>query len=179
MASKFKFLNIQLTKRRVEAILNRAINDPNLKRKASEFSVERIQKVTRTGRSMVTGQKLKPLADSTKRIKESLKKFNTPSRFYRKGKSNLTFTGQLLDSLKAFEGKTGNRFEIRPTGDHKAIRGKGRKIVSPRRPNVDIAEDLAKGGRPFLGLDEKAIGQLKRITLRELRRSLQGAGLKK
>jgi len=82
------------------------------------FTKERIQQQTRLGKSMVTGGKLKGLSDSYKDVRSGLVTFrtingkkvpflkpderlkNVDPEFFEPKRSNLTFTGQLMKSLK-------------------------------------------------------------------------------
>ena len=64
------------------------------------------------------------------------------------GKSNLTLTGQLLDSLRGFVTGPG-RGEIRPVG-----------LRSDGLSNEDVARFVDEAGRPFLHLSDNEIKQL-------------------
>lgn len=64
-----------------------------------EFLVERIQLEARRGRPLNDTRSLPDLKDSTKRIRQELSKLNPTHPSYQAGRSNVTFTGQLVDAL--------------------------------------------------------------------------------
>lgn len=82
------------------------------------------------------------------------------SRFTRPGRSNLTYTGQMLDSLEA-EARDGN-VEIKATG----TRPEGLK-------NIDLSEYVSQQGRPFLDVSNNELKQLTRILDEGLNQSLR------
>lgn len=92
--------------------------------------------------------KLKPLSDMYKAYRRQNRRRLSPETS--PNKSNLTFTGQLLDSLT-----------------FKAGRGKLRVEPSGRRrgglTNLKLAEHVTDQGRPFLNLSDNELKQITRI----------------
>ena len=123
-----------------------------------DFWVKRILGFTRTGKSLVTESRLKPLSSSYRKFRNSFQGFK--SQFFRPNKSNLTFTGQLLDSLKGTANVRKQRVQIKPTGRRK-----------DGLTNEQLAEYVAQQGRPFLGIDEKGLKRIEQIIKRDLRRT--------
>lgn len=70
------------------------------------------------------------------------KKSGVLSEFTSAGKSNITFTGQLLDSMKIVRISKGV-VTISPTGSRKD------KYSRPGKTNLSVAEHLAEQGRTF------------------------------
>lgn len=143
--------------KRIEVILDRFDLDPY-----AEDTAERIKNRTRLGYGVESRgarrQKLKPLKDTYRNIrrknKGSLSKATTPK------KSNLTFTGQLLDSLRGF-GRRG-RIVI--------------EVVDNRddgESNKAIAGYVKENGRPFLEVSDKELKGLRNDIKRDLIKSLR------
>jgi len=97
------------------------------------------------------------------RLKFVDKQFFDPTLIH----SNLTFTGQLLRSLKYTILKNG-RINIFASGNRK-----------DGQSNKKIAEYVAKNGRPFFGMDDKGKLRINNIVKRFLRRSLRVRNLTK
>lgn len=119
------------------------------------FTVDIIVKRVRQGYGAKNGSKigLKPLSKSyiERRKRSHLSSFTSP------GKSNLTFTGQLLYSLRAITSRNGIRL------DFDESRSDGKR-------NSDIAKYVSKE-RPFLSLtrdEEKKVGAFFSKTFDEL-----------
>jgi hypothetical protein len=109
------------------------------------------------------------LADSTIDSRRTLATTNQTPAFYREKKSNLTLTGQLLDSLKLFIRR--GSLIIRPDGARRPYRTK--KGAGKGQPTNDkLAEFLEDKGFYFLGVDDKSLNQIKTISIRFIRRLL-------
>lgn len=97
-------------------------------------------------------QKLKKLADSTKKYRQRYKEKLHPTTSPRK--SNLTFSGQLLDSLKVKKISARKKsFVISPEGKRK-----GSSLA-----NFEVAEFVDQNGRPFLGLSNKDLKEVVKL----------------
>jgi len=82
--------------------------------------------------------------------------------FFSPKRSNLTLTGQMLDSLSGLVKSKARSVEV---------------FVEGRRDdgltNQAVAKDLKSMGRTFLGLDEKGRGRIRKIVLDEIRRQIR------
>ncbi len=131
-----------------------------------EFTRDRIRSFTRAGQS-IAGSSIKPLKQLKSSTIEQRKRARRPDReFFSPERSNLTLTGQLLKSLK-FKSRVRDR-----TVDvfAKGVRRSG------RIDNKAVSEFVAKGGRPFIGLDKKGIKRVTAIILTDLRKTIKRAG---
>lgn len=140
----------------------------------SKIVITDIQRETRSKKGFDESGKRKnlpsPLSTEWSRYKDKLAGINKTHPTYGKGRSNLTFTGQLLNSLKAFFER--NTITIKPTGTHrgyKQIRGGRSKDVE----NEKIAEGLESLGYKFLGVDDKTEKKIKTEITRFIRRLLR------
>jgi hypothetical protein len=94
---------------------------------------------------------------------------HTDPDFFSPKRSNLTFTGQFLESLKVTKIDQENRIvTIEPTG----TRDDGLK-------NKKVGEYVAKQGRNIFGIDTTGLKVIKNMVIRELRNSLRKNLLKK
>lgn len=133
------------------------------------FWVDRIKRFTWSGRSLATGDRFKPLSGPYKKWRKKVlskstqwARTNKVGQFFSPNKSNLTLTGQLINSLKGRSNFRTQRITVKPTGS----RSDGLK-------NEEVAGDVAKNGRPFLGLDEKGRQRIIQIVKRDLRRQIR------
>jgi len=125
---------------------------------ARDFWIKRVQRVTRSGKYIVTGAKLKKLSKAYIDFRRSFS--GRTGEFFKPSKSNLTFTGQLLESLKARSNVRQQTITLFASGR----RDDGLK-------NEEVAEYVAENGRPFLGIDQKGIDRIEQIGKRDIRRS--------
>jgi phage gpG-like protein len=107
--------------------------------------------VRKTGSIGKSPKKLKPLADSTIARRKAFKRLSSTTS---PGKSNLTFTGQLLDSLKVKKISARKKsFVISPEGKRR-----GGSIA-----NFEVAEFVDENGRPFLGLTKDDVKDITKL----------------
>lgn len=126
-------------------------------RDVGNFAADRIVKRTRLGKGVSEkggdSQPLKRLSDGYK--KQRKKKSTELSQFTTPGKSNLTRTGQMLDSVKVTEVDQG-RALVAPTGNR--TDSKINKLN-----NLDVAGYVSKD-RPFLNLSKAELLALNRYV---------------
>ena len=130
---------------------------PGVLLQIQEFWLKRIQGFTRRGTSLVTDSSFKSLSTAYKAFRANYT--GTKGKSFRPNKSNLTLTGQLLESLKG-------RSNVRK--QEVTIFASGRR--DDGQNNADVAEYVAEQGRPFLGIDKKGIQRIEQIITRDLRR---------
>ncbi len=144
-------------------------------------TVKRIKRVTRAGVSPVTGKRFKRLKASTIKTRTRLAKLNKTHKSFGESKSNLTFTGQLVNALvfaKFIRSSfTELNFFVNPTTRKKLRTGKKSRKGGKRSKPIDnarLGDIQAEGGRPFVGLDSKGFSMVTKIfkshLLRELRK---------
>ncbi len=134
-----------------------------------EFTRDRIRSFTRTGKSIVgsSPKSFKRLKQSTVEQRRRLGRAGKADKeFFSPGRSNLTMTGQLLKSL-SFKSVVRDR-----TVD---VFAKGFR-TDGKADNKKVAEFVAKGGRPFIGLDDKGIKRVTAIVLKDIRLRIKREG---
>lgn len=145
---------------------NVGMNRP-LEREEKEYKRDR-----RKGINPKTGRNYKRLTENWIERKSRLAGKNVTHRSYRKNKSNLTFTGQLIDSIRFFFNKTKFRVEIEVIGKHKPYIGVNGKNLGRSRTNADIAEALEDQGRPLVSLSKKLLRDIRIRYEKALRKLL-------
>lgn len=169
-------VNINLKKTAKKLFAN-----PKIFEKVGRFSIKRIKTVTRDGFSMVTGfkKRLPDLTENSKLRRELLAIINKGAhKDFDPDKSNLTFTGGLLNSLKFTLKKRrfGIGFIIKIFPDA----GKRRKrLIGLRgkpleqKDNLEINRDLEKRGFGFLGMDKEGESKIREMLTNALKRELR------
>ncbi len=186
--AKVEIKNVKSVLKAIEASFTDGLGKSDLYERIGRFSVERIQQETRKGRDLSNeGKPIQDTADSTKDIKALIErgviKMNKPKPlFFRSGKSQITQTGQLLDSLKADVNK--NEIVISPEGERDKTEYVWVKSGKPVdflnndqvQSNKELAKDLAQRGFTFLGMDKTGIKRIRRLVLDEIRRLIRKRG---
>lgn len=150
------------------AALEKALEEvrkPATMKRLGDKAAGMIKLRTRLGHG-VTGdgtdkQKLKPLSDSTRESKRGKLRRGELSSDTTPNRSNLTDTGQLLDSIKAFDAQNGS-IKVGPTG----TRQDGKR-------NEDIAKYVTEQGRSFNHLSKVEQKRINDEVRREVRAVLK------
>lgn len=178
MNVKFNESSIAGMEKRLIKRFNKIIQSEELAADVAKVIIDDIKFQTKSGKSIPNNmrrfKKLSPRwIGERKRIAES----NPTSDVYAPDRSNLSLTGQLLDSLKWERLKNGI-IEIGFAGIHKAysikrIRGKnaGKNVqVGKNIPNEDLARYVSEV-RPFMGIRSTVVARIKKIVIGYIRRS--------
>lgn len=184
--SKFSVkVNTQNVISALKTALESPVKSTQVKEKIIKFTVDRIKAFARTGNSLVAGEKKKlpTLSKSYQDFKKGKATFWTSESgavirasfrsrrldqvgpFFRPASktSNLTFTGQLLESLESKV--VGNNIEI-------IIPDSGRS--DSKETNAQIYRYLLELNKEYaiLGLDQTGIERIKNIALTEIRKQI-------
>jgi hypothetical protein len=157
----------------------------------ADFMVKRIQAITRTGYSIADKSKvkLKQLSKSYVEMRKGKVRFrkskaghtyatatrdekldNVDPNFFRPTKSNLTFTGQMLDDV---------RYDVYPDQSKIVISVDDSNRFDEKLTNKQVAKHVAANGRPFLGLDQAGLARVSKIIKATIRENLIKSRLKK
>lgn len=154
-----------------------AAND--LAKKAQEVGERLIRGQTRSGKQLVDGGaagRQPPLSDSWRSKRGWLSRYNQTHPAFSQNRSNLTFTGQLVDAVTSSSDKSGAsvrvKFFVKDTM-RQSYRGASGKPVGKPLTNQTLAEYLSDKGRFFVGLDTKSRAQINNELTRILRRRLK------
>jgi hypothetical protein len=152
-------VNVDISKLRAEIISELKVRPTTLSEMA-DFWKDRIYAVTKTGKSIIDGSSLKKLSPSYVDFRRKYK--GAKGELFGPNKSNLTLTGQMLESLHGTANFRTQSVSVNLIG----TRDDGLK-------NSKLAEYVEEQGRPFLGLDQKGKERLKQFALRDIRRQLK------
>jgi len=175
--------------KRIKLAISKAISNPSLLAELAKGVKQRIYSFTKRGISLVTEDKLNPLSKSYVKWRKTLgsdkpkqkrnydgfrqkklaifKKKKTIMKlgdFFSPARSNLTLTGQMLDALS---------YELDSTKAQFSVFVKDTKRSGDEKTNKEVAVEVAKEGRPFLGLDQKGLDLIRRKAIADLRRKLK------
>lgn len=141
------------------------VKNSSFKNELAQAVVDDIRGVTRSGKSVVTGKKLKPLTERWIETREKIISFQGAPSFVTPRKSNISLSGQLLDSLGyKIRGDGVSSFEVIYlfTGSRKPYRYQGTtKIVTLRsRVTNDELSKILDEKYQFIGIRDKLQSQL-------------------
>lgn len=169
---KFK-LNDQSVKDAQDSIsakVKQIISDKELLTQLGNTIVTDVKFQTRRGVSSKTGEKLRPLTKEWVDRRSKIASSTGTADTYSARRSNLTLTGQLLDSFQVVAINKA-KVILNFVGIHKPYTNVGGKKVGREIPNEKLAE-YVQILRPFLGVRPTLIQQLKNIAIRFIRRKL-------
>jgi len=177
--ANIKIKNLNKIRGSITKRLNRIIQSTELLNQIGVFTTNKIKGTAKTGKSLKNGSKFKKLASSTIKNRENLAKYNATSNVYSNKRSNLSFTGQLLYSIKYKINTRNSRVIIRPTGDRKPYKNKsGGSTKGKTITNKQLGEIHDQGmgsvpARPFLDIDNETQNQINILFKKFLRRKLK------
>ena len=145
-------------------------------KEVGEFLVKRIQGETRRGKPYNKERSFPGLKSSTIKGRDNLSRFNKTHPSYSKARSNLTLTGQLVDSIK-FKVKLG-LYTIFPKGRRRPYRTGKNSVAKGTPSNETLSGFLSKKGFDLfddgvLSNDRKVTKRVNNIFRRFLRRALR------
>lgn len=163
--------NTRKLNKRLEKIVERG----PYKRIAKQ-TVKDIQKTVRAGISPATGKSFARLKPSTVKNRKRLAKLNRTHKAYEANRSNLTFTGQLVNAVTSLVIKFGEVTEIHffiSASDRRPYKT-GRKSKAKKTPtNSKLAKFLEtktknRAIRTILGITKSQKGQIRKIFTKYL-----------
>lgn len=160
-----------------KARLNRVLSNKEMLGEVGDMAIDMIRQNTRKGTSTVTDQKFAPLSKPWIKTRDRIASSQGTHPTYAKKRSNLTLSGQLLDSMK--RSVVGRMVTIFFDGTHIPYRIQTRNGISrvgKLIKNSRLAQYVAEQGRPFFGFskafESKLLAQVKRVVIRYIRRNL-------
>lgn len=126
-------------------------------------------------------KKFKSLATSTKDARRELARNNRTSDLYSNARSNLSFTGQLRDSIKTLIVNIRKRLvEVGPAATvRKPYKTKkGKNVKGKKLTNAELGDFHQNGGgklpaRPFLNVTQKTLNKINKLVLRRIAKILR------
>lgn len=181
MEFKFKLKTSSVTalSKDVKQLFESVIQNQRMLNEIGESVVSDIKETTqKKGKSIPFGlQDFRLLKESWILRKTKLAETNHTDEFYEEGKSNLTFTGQLMNSIvHKIISKGTLLFSFDGTHEgYKSSTGRSSKSI----PNEKLAEYVAQAGRPFFGIRPAMRLRVNRIVKTYMKRAIQVRGFLK
>lgn len=175
MAVKVKFKNLKKVQDSIREAFSEVVHSPTLLKKVGEEVVSYTKIKSRSGFSLGSGGNRFPaLADSTVGRRRALAKVNETHRAYSAARSNLTFTGQLIDSIKVLNVQASKAIvEIGPTGKRRKLKGvRGKPLKVSDANNSEVYSRLKELGFLIFGKDGALERKVLNLVKREMRRAL-------
>ena len=176
MSLKFKFKesDIDNVEKSVKDAFEKVIASKQLLNEVGEIVITDIKEQTRVRGKSIPNKlaDLKLLKEAWIKRRTKLASSNNVDRDFEDGRSNLTFTGQLLNSLSSLIPGPG-KLRIYLKGIHKAYRNQDGEKISRDLSNEKLAEYVEKQGRPFLGVRRVITNRINRLVRTYVRRALR------
>lgn len=175
---KFNQASIDKVQSNVKEAFQKVINSKSMLNEVGQLVVTDVVEQTRNEKSIPLGGKdLKLLKDKWITRKDRIASVNSPDGNYEEGKSNLTFTGQLLNSFTwAIEGAGKIKLFFKDVhSGYKTLSGTTGKPIE----NQKLADYVAKAGRPFVGVRPVIKRRINRIVKDYIKRALVVSRLSK
>jgi hypothetical protein len=172
---KFDKESIKRVEEQTRTAFEKVIANRKLLNEVGEIVVTDIQFQTRRGQSIPNKARLKPLSKSWKEIRARIAESTDTHETYSPRRSNLTLTGQLLESLTwrivksgvietLFKGSRRRPYFIRRKRDNSL------RTIESKISNEELAEYVQKD-RPFVGVRPQVVDRIKLKVIEYLRRS--------
>ena len=176
MSVKFKFKtgDIENVEKSVKDAFDKVIASRAMLNEVSDIIITDIKEQTRGKGKSIPNKlaDLKLLKEAWIKRRTKLSRSNNTDRDFEDGRSNLTFTGQLLNSLSSLIEGPG-KIKIYLKGIHKAYRNEDGQKVGKDLTNEKLGEYVAKQGRPFVGVRRVIINRINRLVRTYVRRALR------
>lgn len=153
-----------------------------MRTEVAEFLVTRIRAEARRGRPLNDDRTFPPLRSVTKIIREELAQQNRTHPTFKLERSNITFTGQLVDSLRYILDSTKIIIEV-PNTRRRKLKQKGIIVESaigqrPAITNKEVDRNLRRLGFDFytakgINSEDKVLARINGIVKKFVRRAIK------
>lgn len=169
---KIKQESVDSLKGELSKAFGRVIKSNQMLNEIGETIVTDVVDRTREGKSIPDGNRpFLFISEAWSNRRNRLTTSNTPHESFDPGKSNITFTGRLLDALMhkiLGPGKIKITFEEGNHPGYKNLNG----IEGASIPYSELAKYIADAGRPFVGVRPTISRAINRIVKKFVKRSL-------
>jgi hypothetical protein len=167
--------------KRIVGKIDKIISNSKLLEEIGQFASEDIKRKAKTRKPYNANRSFPELADSTIARRQRLKQFNETTNVFSPKRSNLSFTGQLLDSITYRLKQTANQVIVFLDGVRKPYKTGPKsqaKISRYNRTNAALASTLKDKGfvvfNPLVvGQDQNFKKRINTIIKRFIRRNLK------
>lgn len=192
--------SIDKAKKGFEDEINKIIQKTTLLEDSANLIKTDIQFQTKRGYSIPLKKKFDELSEAWKNTRGMLSKFVKVAPVFSKNRSNLTITGQLIDSIVTRVFRNRGYAQIELDGVHEPykiparqvrVKGHARKngtvrshtrnvppqTIGKNISNADLAERVAEQGRPFMGVRDQIVNRIKVLARNTIRRVFKSDGI--
>lgn len=158
-----KINGLKNVKSSVEKLFEQIRTDKGLLDDVGANLVIQTQDFNRSGKSP-SGTRHEPISDEWIERKEALKQKNNPAPYYRRGASNLTFTGQLLQSIKFKINQSAGSVYLYMSGTRKPYKNLDGTLVENTPTNDELRGYLEERGWKIFGINKQIQNTTNRIV---------------
>lgn len=175
--AKVNIKNIPNVERLILKTFKDVKNNKEMLQEIGDFSVGRIRGRVRQGKPLNDTGRFPSLTEVTKRIRKFLEGLNATHPTYKASRSNVTFTGQLVDAIDyLIKRRSVVEISVKDT-KRSAIIGRNGPIKNTKT-NLDVANDLADRGFVLftadgLRSDENYLKRINKIVNKFIRKSIR------
>jgi hypothetical protein len=169
---KFDPNSINSAEKKIKDGFKKVIESKQMLNEVGTLIVKDIQFQTRRGYSIPQDRKFKPLTQKWINKRSRIAQADSVHETFKSNRSNLTLTGQLLDSLKHRILGAG-KLLLEFTGVHRPYKIRTRKgigKIGKQIPNEELAKYVSQV-RPFVGVRDKIKIRIKNVVVAYIRRS--------
>lgn len=160
----------------VRTVIDRVFNNKQMLQLIGQTVIDDVKFQTRRGKSIPQGgSSFDSLSPKWIAERQKIAAVQKVSDVFKSNRSNLTITGELLDSMDVVKVKKGG-LTIDFVGKHspyraQSTRGTGVKTIGKPIDNKLLAKYVAENGRPFMGVRLALKQRLNRIVVGFIRRA--------
>lgn len=162
--SKVTIKGLPQVKESVQKLFESIRTDKELLTEIGANLVVQTQAFNRAGKTPSGGKHENQISDEWIERKERLKTVNNVSEYYREGASNLTFTGQLLRSIKFKINQASGSVSLFMSGARKPYKNLDGTLVKDVPTNDELRGYLEKKGWKIFGLNKQISNTTNRIV---------------
>ena len=157
-----------LVKQKIDEVYE---DEANLKEIATKL-LQINKRTIRKGIDPLTGEKFPKNTKQTIERRKQMAQINFTDPSYGPNKSNLTFTGQLVEAMKASVAKKQITIEVEDSKREPLVGAKG-KLLKTRATNLDVQKGMRDIGRNMLGMTEEMTIALENFLIRKIKQKLR------
>lgn len=172
--AEVKIKNIDVLKSNIKELFNEVRSNDQMLLDVGNETVRLTKGFLRSGKNP-DGTVLPELSYSWEKRKQALTATNNPANYYKYGLSNLTFTGQLLDSMtvEKIDRKNASAIIGIPDTKRQPYKNFNNKPVKKTPTNKKIYEYLTKMGWKFFGINKQMENVINRIVRKYLNNEIK------
>ena len=173
--AKVTLKGIPEVEKRIKQTFTKVTENTQMRKEIGDFVVGRIQGEARRGKPLNDNRTFPPLKESSKAIREALSSKNPTHPTFSVNRSNLTFSGQLIDNIVYELGRTVISIFVDNTRRFPIV---GQNAESNNKTNKEVDRELRRRGF-FLytakGIDSepRVIKRINNIVKKFVRRSIK------